>query len=85
MLASGRAVVNEPLRLTSRVKANAASKVSLEHLARPSSDPGGNPFHFVIVHVDGEKFSLEVVGVDWGARFNPYRTNATSMGDGKVP
>lgn len=67
------------------VKANAASKVSLEHLARPSSDAGSNPFHFVIVHVDGEKFTLEVVGVDWGRGFNPYRTNGFVIGDGKSP
>ncbi len=56
------------------------ARVSLDHLAKPSSEPGGNPFHFVIVHVDGDKFSLEVVGVDWGRGFAPYKTNAAPMG-----
>ena len=63
---------------------NAAAKVRLEHLARPSSEAGANPFHFVIVHVDGEDISVEVVGVDWGRGFAPYRTNGMVLKD-KVP
>jgi len=47
-------------------------------------DPGANPFHFVIVHVDGDRISLEVVGVDWGRNFAPYRSNGVVMQD-KVP
>jgi 3',5'-cyclic AMP phosphodiesterase CpdA len=62
---------------------NAALKVSLEHLARPSSDPGANPFHYVVVHVDGERFNLEVVGVDWGKGFAPYRSSGASLNDPK--
>jgi hypothetical protein len=60
---------------------NAATKTTVEHLARPSSEPGANPFHFVIVHVDGENLSLEVVGADWGKNFAPYRTNRITMSD----
>jgi Calcineurin-like phosphoesterase len=60
---------------------NAAVKPSLEHLARPSSDRGANPFHYVIVHVDGDRFSVEVVGVDWGKGFAPYRSNTATLGD----
>jgi Calcineurin-like phosphoesterase len=63
------------------VAAAAADKVSLQHLARPSSEPGANPFHYVVVHVDGERISLEVIGVDWGKNFEPYRSNATSLQD----
>jgi 3',5'-cyclic AMP phosphodiesterase CpdA len=62
---------------------NAALKVSLDHLARPSSDPGANPFHYVVVHVDGERFNIEVVGVDWGKGFAPYRSSAASLNDPK--
>ena len=58
-----------------------ADKVTLEHLARPSSDPGANPFHYVVVHVDGDKLSLEVVAVDWGRGFAPYRSNKAVMVD----
>jgi hypothetical protein len=64
-------------------KAGAAEKVSLEHLARPSSDPGGNPFHYVVVHVDGERISLEVVAVDWGKGFAPYHSNSAALVDPK--
>jgi len=63
------------------IKANEPLKLSMEHLARPSADPGANPFHFVIVHVDGEKLSLEVIGVDWGRGFQPYHSNGVQMQD----
>ena len=62
---------------------NAPLKVSLEHLAKPSSDPGANPFHFVVVHVDGDRFNIEVVGVDWGKGFAPYRSSTASLSDPK--
>ncbi len=67
--------------LRAYVAANTSLKVSMEHLARPAIDPGANPFHFVVVHVDGENISLEVVGVDWGRAFAPYRSNGVSMQD----
>ncbi len=63
------------------LRQSASEKLALEHLARPSIDPGGNPFHYVIVHVDGAKISLEVVGVDWGRGFAPYRSNSIGMTD----
>jgi hypothetical protein len=53
--------------------------LALEHLARPSIDPGGNPFHYVVVHVDGTSISLEVIGVDWGRGFAPYRMSVMSL------
>lgn len=65
--------------------AAAAEKVTLEHLARPSLEPGGNPFHYVVVHVDGAKIDVEVIGVDWGRGFQPYRSGAASIGDDKRP
>lgn len=61
------------------VEANAASKVSLEHLVTPGPAPGDNPYHFVIVRVDGERLSMEVVGIDWGVDFRPYRSNAVEL------
>ena len=56
------------------VTANAAANVRLEHLVKPSVDPGGNPHHYVVVHVDGTTIDLEVIGVYWGAAFQPYRS-----------
>jgi len=63
------------------IAANSSAGIALQHLARPSSEPGANPFHYVVVHVDGENISLEVVGVDWGKGFAPYRSNAASLAD----
>jgi 3',5'-cyclic AMP phosphodiesterase CpdA len=63
------------------LRAGAPEKVSLQHLARPSIEPGGNPFHYVVVHVDGAKMSMEVIAVDWGRSFMPYRSNAVVMPD----
>ena len=63
------------------VEGNKDAKVSLEHLARPGTDPGDNPYHFVIVTVDGERLSVEVKGVDWGQHFHPYRSNHMTLED----
>lgn len=57
------------------LSANSAANVRLERLVKPSIDPGGNPYHYVVVHVDGAKIDLEVVGVYWGAGFQPYRSS----------
>ncbi|MGH7620322.1 MAG: metallophosphoesterase family protein [Gemmatimonadaceae bacterium] len=67
------------------VKAAASEHVSVQHLARPSSDPGGNPFHYVVVHVDGERISVEVIAVDWGKGFAPYRSNTATLVDPPRP
>lgn len=69
--------------LTEYLKAGSAMHLAATHLAVPSRDPGGNPFHYVVIHVDGEKLSLEVIGVDWGRGFAPYRVNTAALGDGR--
>jgi hypothetical protein len=63
------------------LKANEANKVSFQHLVKPSVERGLNPYHFVIIRVDGEKLDLEVIGVDWGSGFQPYRTNKSELQD----
>jgi hypothetical protein len=67
------------LREDTRV--GAAEKVALEHLVRPGADPGQNPYHFTLVRVDGDKIRVEVVGVDFGAGFRPYRTRGADLND----
>ena len=62
--------------------ASSANRVRLDHIARPSIEPGGNPFHYLVVHVDGDRITVDVVGVDWGRGFAPYRSNSARMGDG---
>jgi hypothetical protein len=61
------------------LKAGEAERLTLEHLVRPGPEPGDNPYHYVIVHVDGERLRLEVVGVDWGRNFRPYRSAGTDL------
>ncbi|HEX7981518.1 MAG TPA: metallophosphoesterase [Gemmatimonadaceae bacterium] len=61
--------------------AGAADSVKLEHLVRPNVDPGANPFHFVVVHVDGTRIDVEVVAADWGRGFAPYRSRGATLAD----
>ena len=64
--------------------AGASEKLSVEHLVKPGLNPGASPFHYLVVHVDGDRFSVEVVGVDWGSGFAPYGGvlgNSTTLGD----
>jgi hypothetical protein len=63
------------------LKANETSKMTLEHLVKPSVDPGSNPYHYVIVSVDGGHLDMEVVSVDWGRGFRPYRSNKVELQD----
>jgi hypothetical protein len=63
------------------VKAYSAEKVTLDRIAKPGYEPGMNAYHYVLVQVDGEKIKLEVIGLDWGRDFQPYRSNKATLGD----
>ncbi len=63
------------------IKAYAAEKVTLDRIAKPPAEPGGGAYHYVLVQVDGEKIKMEVIGVDWGRDFQPYRSNKATLGD----
>jgi hypothetical protein len=45
-------------------------RVEIEHLAKPGLTPADCPFHFVIIQVDGDRLSVEVVSS--GAPLAPY-------------
>ena len=62
-------------------KAFEKEKVKLTQLARPGPDPGDNPYHYVLVTVNGPTVNLEVVGVDWGRDYRPYRSNKIEFTD----
>ncbi len=64
------------------LKMYSAEKVSLDHITRPGMNPGDNPYHYLLVQVDGDRIRLEVVGVDWGRGFQPYRSNTAELHDG---
>jgi 3',5'-cyclic AMP phosphodiesterase CpdA len=59
----------------------AADSVRVTHLVRPGPKRGDNPYHYLVVHVDARDVWLEVVGVDWGSDFQPYRSARTSLTD----
>jgi hypothetical protein len=67
--------------LRSYLKAFATDKTSLEHLVKPGPAPGDNPYHYVVVQVDGNGLQIEVIGVDWGRDFRPYRSNISVLRD----
>ena len=61
--------------------AGASDSVQLTHLIRPGRVPAENPYHFTVIHVDGDQLRLEVIGVGGGARFRPYGTETVSLSD----
>ena len=63
------------------IEANQASKVTLEHLVKPGNQESPTPYHYVLAKVDGDQISLEVIAVDWGRGFRPYRSNSVELED----
>lgn len=63
------------------LKANEASKVQLDHLVKPGLERGLNPYHYLLVRVDGDKLDMQVIAVDWGEGFQPYRSNRVELKD----
>ncbi|MEX2153871.1 MAG: metallophosphoesterase [Gemmatimonadaceae bacterium] len=61
--------------------ASGADSVRIQHLVRPGMELGDNAYHYVVVHVDGPRMWLEVIGVDWGRAFAPYRSNRATLSD----
>ena len=46
--------------------------VRLEHLVRPDPAPKFDLYHFLVFHVDGERISVEYVGLPSGRKIHPY-------------
>lgn len=65
------------------IQAHADLRVTLDRIAKPPYEPGLGAYHYVIVKVDGDRIDLEVVGVDWGRNYQPYRSNKADLSDGK--
>ena len=61
--------------------AGSRDSVRLDHLVRPGPRPADNPYHFLIIHVDGEQLTLEVVGAAGGESFRPYGSGRVSLND----
>ncbi|HEY3286219.1 MAG TPA: metallophosphoesterase [Gemmatimonadaceae bacterium] len=67
--------------LRAYLTASGADSARVEHLVKPGMEPGDNPYHFVVVNVDGARMTLEVLSVDWGTGFAPYRSNKAALRD----
>jgi hypothetical protein len=63
------------------LKTNESLKVSLQHLVKPGNEDSPTPYHYLIVKVDGDKLDMQVIGVDWGKNFAPYRSNEVELRD----
>jgi hypothetical protein len=61
--------------LEAYLAAGTASNVRVEHVAAPGPTQADNPHHFVVIQVDGDRLSLEVVGIG-AAPFTPYNGSA---------
>jgi hypothetical protein len=61
--------------------ATGADSARVQQLVRPGPERGDNPYHYVIVYVNGERLSLQVVSVDWGSGYSPYRSNRATLSD----
>jgi hypothetical protein len=66
--------VGEP-DLRAYVAANAAQGVRVDHLTKPGFTQQENPHHFVVIQVDGDRLSLEVIGTGPTA-YTPYNGSA---------
>ncbi len=58
-----------------------ADSTRLTHLVKPGMSAGDNPYHFLIVHVDGTRMWFDVIGVDWGRDFAPYKSTRVVLSD----
>ena len=65
--------------------ASGADSARLQHLVRPGMEPGDNAYHYLVVHVDGPRMWVEVIGVDWGRGYAPYRSNRATLADSTSP
>ena len=72
--------VGEP-DLRAYVAASGPDSARVQHLVRPGMERGDNPYHYVVVHVDGTNIWLDVIGVDWGRGYQPYRSSRATLSD----
>ena len=65
--------------------AGAPANVTVEHLMKPGMTIAENPHHFVVVQVDGDALSLEVIAAG-GAPYAPYPGGVSKISlDDKKP
>jgi Calcineurin-like phosphoesterase len=60
--------------------AGAVNKVSVQHIVKPGPDDADNPHHFAVIRVDGEKLSVEVIGMAV-TEYRPYGQKLVELVD----
>ncbi len=68
--------------LTDYLAAAKPLKLDPEHVVRPGRTNADNPHHFVVVQVDGDELSLEVIAIGPNA-YRPYGTARVDLVDRK--
>lgn len=56
------------------------TRVTLEHKVKPGLTPADNPHHFVIIEVDGETLTLQVIGTS-RKPYRPYDRDRIELSD----
>jgi hypothetical protein len=64
--------------LSAYVANGKAQKVRVEHVIRPGATQAENPHHFVVIRVDGDQLSLEVIGPPG---YRPYGRDRVDLND----
>ena len=67
--------------LRAYAQSDTAAHIALEHAARPSPQTSDKSYHYLVVHVDGTHFRVEVVGVDAGPGFHPNGSHVADLSD----
>ena len=67
--------------LAQYLAAAAGDSVRVQHLVRPGATAAENPYHYLVVHVDGSHIRFEVIAADATLNYQPYRTNRAVLAD----
>ena len=59
----------------------AKDSVRVQHLVRPGATEADNPYHYLVVHVDGTRIRFEVITADPKLNYQPYRSNRAVLSD----
>lgn len=71
--------------LAAFLAAGAGEAVQLEHLVRPEVEEAANPYHYLVVTVEGDDVTVEVVAIGRAVEFEPYRSRRIGIASGVSP
>jgi hypothetical protein len=70
--------------LSAYIATNARDSVSLEHIVKPLAPAAANPFHFLVVHVDGERITVDIITAEPAKPFTPYPGLSVVLADSSL-